>query len=262
MDSDPRLACMGDQLSRHKTLAVAFSGGADSTLLLSIARDVVGAERVVALTAVTPYMVRQEIGEAVALADRIGVRHELVEMAMPAGLEMNPPDRCYLCKRVMYGLLREQAEALGFPVLLDASSMDDAEDARPSLSAVSELGVEIPFIRCGLDKEAIRALSRSRGLSTWRKPHNVCLLSRLRPNQRVSMECLQRIEEAERLLTARGYTWVRVRCHDAQVARIEVAADERRRLLAEADAIVAELRGLGFQFVSLDLLGYQRGSMN
>lgn len=259
---DPRFAQLCEQLRTHEALAVAFSGGADSSLLLTAARDALGSERVIALTAVTPYMVRQEIGDAIGVASQLGVRHELVEMSMPDGMETNPTDRCYRCKQAMYRLLLEHASERGFQVLLDASNLDDVDDSRPGLRAVHELGVHTPFIACKIDKPAVRSLSEALALPTARKPSNACLLTRLRFNQRVSMECLQQIEEAERFLEGRGYWSVRVRCHDNDLARLEVAAEQRARLVAEADAISAGIRQLGFRFVALDLDGYQHASMS
>jgi len=250
------------QLSGYRTVAVAFSGGVDSTLLLDLAREVLGADHVIALTAVTPYMVRQEIADAISVASELGVRHELVELPMPEGMERNPQDRCYRCKHAMYGRLRETAADLGFQVLLDASNSDDVDDFRPGLQASQELEVRSPFIDFGIDKAAIRALSRERGLSTADKPTNVCLLTRLQFDEPVLMDRLQRIEEAERALTARGYPGVRVRCHCGEVARVEVAPGQRVKLLADAEAVVRELRSLGFRYVAMDLLGYQLGSMN
>ena len=258
---DQRFEALRDRLSAHQAVAVAFSGGADSTLLLAAARDVLGADHVVALTAVTPYMVREEIGDAIGIAAELGVRHELVEMDMPEGMDTNPPDRCYRCKRGMYGLLLARAAELGFQTLLDGSNIDDLDDFRPGLRATRELGIRSPFIAEGIAKEAIRAVSKELGLPTWHKPTNACLLTRLRFDERVSMECLQQIEEAERFLSARGYTWVRVRCH-GDLARIEVTPEERERLLQDASAIHEGIRAFGFRYVSLDLVGYQLGSMN
>jgi len=257
---EPSYEVLREQLRAFDAIAVAFSGGVDSSFLLAAARDTVGAERVIALTAVTPYMVRQEIGDAIAVAAELGVRHELVEMSMPAGLESNPPDRCYRCKYAMYRLLQGRAAELGFRTLLDASNIDDAESARPGLQAMHELGIRAPLIACGMDKETVRALSRQLDLPTWRKPTNACLLTRLRYNVRVSMERLQQIEEAERFLSARGYSSVRVRSHD-DLARIEVAPEQREQLLQDAEAITAGICELGFRYVALDLLGYQFGSM-
>jgi uncharacterized protein len=250
-----------DRLEGLETAAVAFSGGADSTLLLALAREQLGADRVVALTAVTPYMVRQEIGDAVGLTSKLSVRHELVEMPMPEGMELNPPDRCYRCKLAMYRHLLETAAEHGFETLLDGSNTDDAEEQRPGLRALHELGIRSPFIEAGIDKAEVRAIAREMELPTWQKPTDACLLTRIGFNERFSMEQLQRIEEAERFLTRLGYTWVRVRCH-GDLARIEVAPVQRERLLADAPTVIDGIRRFGFQYVTMDLAGYQSGSMS
>ncbi|WP_295542850.1 ATP-dependent sacrificial sulfur transferase LarE [uncultured Thiohalocapsa sp.] len=242
-------------------IAVAFSGGADSALLLACARAAVGADKVVALTAVTPYMVRQEIGDAVELATALGLRHELVEMEMPAGMADNPPDRCHRCKYRMYQLLLERAQRLGHATVLDASNLDDAAQSRPGLRALRALGIGTPFIQQGIDKAAVRAISQALDLPTWRKPSNACLLTRLRHNHPVSMRELQRVEEAERLLQDMAFESVRVRSHGA-LARIEVASGQRERLAQHADAVGEALQSLGFRHVCLDLFGYRHGSMD
>ncbi len=259
--ADPSFAGLSSALEGETNLAVAFSGGVDSTLLLFVARELVGTDRVLALTAVTPYMVRQEIGDAVALAGDLGVRHELVEMDMPEGIQHNPADRCYLCKGRMYQLLREAASALGYPCLLDASNLDDTERSRPALKALRELGIRTPLIECGIDKRGVRALSQSLELPTWRKPSNACLLTRLPHDQLVSMRDLQRIEEAERLLQQLGFELVRVRAHGS-LARVEVAAEQRLRLMEQAEEIDSGLKSLGFHYVCADLSGYRQGNMS
>jgi pyridinium-3,5-biscarboxylic acid mononucleotide sulfurtransferase len=262
MSPDDRYRQLLDSLSRLDTAAVAFSGGADSTLILRLARDAIGSSRVVALTVVTPYMVRQEIGDAVALCEQLGVRQELIEMPMPDGIEGNPPDRCYRCKRAMFERLLDAAAEHGHRIVLDGSNLDDTEDYRPGLRALDELGVRSPLIECGIGKEAVRAIARSLGLPTSEKPSNACLLTRLPYNRQVTMDRLQQIEEAERFLNGRGYRWVRVRLHDEALARIEVAPEQRRRLLDEAEEVVAALSELGFRYVTMDLVGYHLGSMN
>lgn len=249
-----------ERLRGFQTVSVAFSGGADSALLLAAAQEALG-DRVLALTAVAPYMVRQEIADALALASELGVHHQLVELPMPDGMGDNPPDRCYLCKLALYSRLIAVAEELGFPPVLDGSNLDDLKDYRPGLRALGELGVKSPFLECGIGKEDVRRLARALGLPTWHKPTNTCLLTRIPFGRKVTMETLQRIEEAERLLLDRGYDWVRVRCH-GDLARIEVAPPLRGRLLEEADPVIQGMEGLGFRYVTLDLRGYQLGSMN
>ncbi len=252
---DPLYLRLLDRLRGFEAVTVAFSGGADSALLLAAAQTALG-DRVLALTAVAPYMVRQEIATSLALAAELGVRHELVEIPMPQGIEDNPPDRCYLCKRALYTRIIAVAEAAGFAPVLDGSNVDDLRDYRPGLRALGELGVESPFLGCGIGKADVPL-----GLSTWQKPTNTCLLTRLPFGRRITMEGLQRIEEAELLLLDRGYDWVRVRAH-GDLARIEVAPELRQRALNEAEDLIAGLEGLGFRYVTLDLRGYQLGSMN
>lgn len=249
-----------DRLRGMKSAAVAFSGGADSSFLLAAARAALG-DRVLALTAVTPYMERQEVADALTLAANLNTRHELVELPMPEGIEGNPPERCYLCKRALYQTLQESGRSFGFPRLVDGSNTDDLSDYRPGLRALRELGIDSPLIACGIDKALVRSLSKDLGIPTWNKPTNACLLTRLPIGTRISMECLQRIEEAERFLLARGYTWVRVRAH-GDLARVEVDAGQLARLLEDADAVIPALTELGFRHVTLDLAGYRLGSMN
>lgn len=243
-----------------KAAAVAFSGGTDSTFLLAATKQALG-DRVLALTVVTPYMERQEAADALAMAAQLGVRHELIELDMPQEILANPPQRCYICKHALFGKLLEVAHAAGFERVLDGSNLDDLGDYRPGLRALRELAIESPLLSCKISKADIRRLSETLGLTTWDKPTNACLLTRLPIGQRVTMEDLQRVEEAERHLRARGYTWLRVRAH-GELARIEVAPKQRFKLLEEAETITKTLQALGFRHVTLDLLGYHLGSMN
>lgn len=258
---DQRYSALCARFEGLQTAAVALSGGVDSALLLTALRNTLGPERVLAVTAVAPYMGRQDISEAVELTTSLGVRHELVELPMPPGLENNPPDRCYRCKLAMGQCLLQCARGLGFMPLLEGSNLDDAGDDRPGLRALRELEIRSPLIEACIDKAGVRDLARALDLRLWDRPDNACLLTRIGFNAPVSMERLQQIEEAERTLLARGYTRVRVRCH-GDLARIEVAAEQRARLLEEAATVVADLRAQGFSHVTMDLVGYRFGSMS
>ncbi|MEA3277232.1 MAG: ATP-dependent sacrificial sulfur transferase LarE [Pseudomonadota bacterium] len=249
-----------DRLRRMEVAAVAFSGGADSTFLLAAAREALG-DRVLALTAVTPYMGRQEVADALTLSAGLRVRHELVELDMPEAMATNPPERCYICKRALYEKLLEVARTAGFPRVLDGSNLDDLQDYRPGLRALRELEIECPLLECRINKAEVRRLSHGLGLPTWNKPTDACLLTRLPVGVRIVMEDLQRVEEAEQFLRQRGYDWVRVRMH-ADLARVEVDPQQRQRLLDEADEVTKVLTELGFRHVAMDLLGYRLGSMN
>jgi len=249
-----------DHLRGVKAAAVGFSGGADSTFLLMATKEALS-ERVLALTAVTPYTERQEVTDALALGTQLGVRHELVELDMPEGVEANPPDRCYICKRALFGKLLEVAQNAGFGRVLEGSNLDDLGDFRPGMRALLELEIESPLLKCKISKADVRRLSESLGLSTWNKPTNACLLTRLPIGQRVTMEDLNRLEEAERFLRTRGFVCVRVRMH-GDLARIEVTPEQRRQLLEESEAITETLQELGFRHITMDLLGYRLGSMD
>jgi len=249
-----------DHLRGVKAAAVGFSGGADSTFLLMATKEALS-ERVLALTAVTPYTERQEVTDALALGAQLGVRHELVELDMPEGVEANPPDRCYICKRALFGKLLEVAQNAGFGRVLEGSNLDDLGDFRPGMRALLELEIESPLLKCKISKADVRRLSESLGLSTWNKPTNACLLTRLPIGQRVTMEDLNRLEEAERFLRTRGFVCVRVRMH-GDLARIEVTPEQRRQLLEESEAITELLQELGFRHITMDLLGYRLGSMD
>ena len=249
-----------DRLRGMKSAPVGFSGGVDSTFLLMAAKEALG-ERVLALTAVTPYMGRQEVADALALGAQLGVRHELMELGMPEGVEANPPDRCYICKRALFGKLLEVAQNAGFGRVLEGSNLDDLGDFRPGMRALQELEIDSPLLECKISKADVHRLSESLGLSTWNKPTNACLLTRLPIGQRVTMEDLNRLEEAERFLRTRGFVCVRVRMH-ADLARIEVPPEQHQRLLEEAEVITETLLELSFRHVTLDLFGYRLGSMD
>lgn len=244
------------------SVAVACSGGLDSSLLLAAARAALG-ERALALTVATPYMAFWEIAEARELAELLGVRHRVLELPLAADIAHNPPDRCYRCKLKLFSELKAVAATEGCAWLADGSNRDDLNDYRPGMRALRELEIRSPLLEAGLGKTEIRRYAWALKLPVWNKPAYACLLTRLPHDAEVRPELLRRVEAAERALLALGFGTVRVRCHD-DLARIEVDRSERARLLDEAVGarVVATLRECGFRYVTLDLQGYRRGSFN
>ena len=244
--------------------AVAFSAGVDSTFLLRVAHEELG-DRVVAVTVRSSTFPRRELDEAVAFCRAEGIRHEIIdtsELDVP-GFAENPPDRCYLCKKSIFGEIMAFAQANGFAAVLEWSNMDDDGDYRPGMRAIKELGVKSPLHDAGLTKAEIRALSREMGLPTAEKPSYACLASRFPYGERITAAGLERVERAERWLrdAGLGLTQLRVRSH-GDLARIEVPAGDIPRLAAHATEISAAFKEFGFAYAALDLQGYRTGSLN
>ncbi len=246
-------------------VAVAFSGGIDSTVVAKAAFLAVGA-RAVAVTADSPSVPRAEIDEAVALARHIGIRHRLVATA-----EFQDPDyvkndgtRCYFCKDELYSKIETLLPELDAKAICSGANLDDQGDYRPGLTAAAEHAVRHPLQEAGFTKANVRALARAWGLPTWDKPAAPCLSSRLAPGLEVTPERTARIEAAEAFLKTLGLRECRVRYHEGELARIEVPAPEIGRL-AEAEirqALAERFKELGFKFVTLDLEGFRSGSLN
>lgn len=245
---------------------VAFSGGTDSSYLLSVCLDLLGPERVLAATIDSPLTPRSELAAAKELAQELGARHQIVpwdDLAIPM-IASNPPDRCYHCKHSRFTALREIAQEKGFTHLVHGENLEDAADYRPGAQAASELAVRAPLLEAGLTKAEIRSLSRQRGLSNWNLPARACLASRFPYGTQLTAENLARVEAAEDLIhQSLGLRQFRVRDHHP-VARLEVEP-EHITLLASPEVreqIVTRLQELGYHYVTLDLKGYRMGSLN
>jgi uncharacterized protein len=243
-------------------VAVAFSGGVDSALLVSVAQGVLG-ENLLALTAVSPSMPTEAREEAAVLAARIGARHVMIETGEVKDnrYATNPANRCYYCRAIVFDRLIECAAAEGYPNLLDGSNADDVGDFRPGRRAARELGVRSPLLEVGLTKAEIRALARERGLPNWDAPSAPCLSSRIPYGTPITVELLSQVERAERALRGLGLRQVRVRHHDP-VARIEVDPGDFDLVLQHREWIVQALREIGYGYATLDLTGFRSGSLN
>ena len=249
-------------LESCQQVAVAFSGGVDSTFLLYAAHAVLG-DRVIAVTADSAFFPRREQSEAYDFCREHGIRQITFQADVLQDLNIiqNPPDRCYLCKRLIFGSIQKIAAENGITQIAEGSNLDDLGDYRPGMRAIAELGILSPLRDAELTKQEIRQLSKELGLQTWEKPSFACLASRIPYGDLITDDKLRMAERAEGFLLAAGFRQVRVRIH-GEIARIEVLPEDFERLLSVRQQIVAELRGGGLGCVSLDLTGYRTGSLN
>ena len=262
MTLDDKLAHLRGLLAELDSALIAFSGGVDSTFLLRVAHEVLGA-RCLALTTVSPTTPADDLAEARSLAAALGVEHLIVdtnELAI-AGYADNPTNRCYFCKDNLFVICADEATHRGLGAVLDGANLDDLGDHRPGLVAASEHGVRHPLVEAGLSKAEIRDASRALGLRTWDRPASPCLSSRFPYGTRITADGLARVAAAEGWLRAQGIGELRVRFHDA-LARVEVAPADMPRVLALRTELVEAFRRFGFTWVALDLQGFRSGSLN
>ncbi len=262
---DEKYEALRRRLAELGSLAVGFSGGTDSALLTRVAFDVLG-PRMVAVIADSPSLPRRELREARELAEAIGCPLEIVRTREleDERYRSNPEDRCYFCKQEFFRVLREAAAARGITAVAYGENADDTDDWRPGAKAAREMDVVAPLRDVGLTKREIRELSRRLGLPTWDKPAQACLASRIPYGRQITPERLAMVEAAEDFLRDLGLREVRVRHHDGPIARIEVGPDEIERLCEPGlrSQVTRRLRSLGYRYVTLDLEGYRRGSLN
>ena len=252
-------------LRELESVAVAFSAGVDSTLLLKVAIDTLGPDKAVAVTGRSDSLARAELDEARALAESLGAEHVILdtdEMENPDYLA-NPTNRCYFCKATLYSHLERFIKERGIKAIISGTNANDLGDFRPGIQAGREFDVRSPLVEAGLTKDDLRELSNRFGLSTHDKPASPCLASRVPYGEAITPEKLKMIEAAEAFLHEMGIRECRVRHHD-QLARIEVSPRFIPVLADPENAarIDAHFRTLGYQYVALDLRGFRSGSLN
>lgn len=263
-DGEDHIDVLKAMIGKGGPLAVAYSGGVDSTFLLAVARETLG-DGVIAITAHTPLMPDAERRAASETAAALGVRQLVVFPDILGNSEFiaNPPHRCYICKHAIFTVLAQTAAAEGVDRLAHGANVDDLKDYRPGMRAAEELGVEAPLVAAGLGKDDIRRYSRQMGLPTWDQPAMACLASRIPYGTPISEASLSKVDRAESVLRDAGFAQCRVRVH-GEVARIEVPLTDMPALLApdQRMTITLRLRSIGFTYVALDMDGYASGSMN
>jgi len=261
---EQKLAQLKTLFAEMERALIAYSGGVDSTLVAKIAYDVLG-DCAVAVTAVSPSLLPEELEDAKVQAAEIGILHQVIqthEMDNPNYTE-NPVNRCYFCKSELHDTLKPLAMQLGYPYVVDGVNADDLRDYRPGIQAAKERGVRSPLAELGITKAEVRQLSQHLGLSGWDKPAQPCLSSRFPYGEEITVGKLQRVGRAEIYLRKLGLKNLRVRS-EGDTARIELPPEQIKEFVLTTDlpTLVSVFQSYGFIYITLDLEGYRSGKLN
>jgi len=262
VDSITKLEQLKNNIKEMKSAAIAYSGGVDSTFLLKVSHDVLG-ENVIAVTATSSTYPQRELEQAKQFTKNMRIKHVIIksEETEIDDFSKNPNDRCYYCKKELFSKIKQIANEEHFNYVLDGTNADDIDDYRPGLKALQELGVVSPLLDVGLTKKEIREISKEMNLDTWDKPAFACLASRFPYGIKITKSRLKQVEKAEMFLHAIGLKQFRVRYHN-EIARVEVLKEDFQTILNHSQEIVKHFKKLGFKYVTLDIEGYRKGSMN
>jgi uncharacterized protein (TIGR00268 family) len=247
-------------ISKHTSVLVALSGGVDSSVLLALAAESV--DTCGAVTVVSDFITRDDLEYSEKVVRSLGVPHQIITLDLLAVDEIsrNEGDRCYYCKHHMFRTLLSLAKEKGYERVLEGSNLDDREEYRPGMRALSELEIKSPFLEAGIGKEELRELARVYDLPAADRPSSPCLATRISHQETITLSSLAMVREAEEYMEKQGYNTFRVRKHGG-CARIEVSPDEMDRLVRERLPLIDHMIESGFDHVALDLHGYRRGSM-
>lgn len=257
-----KLELLKNRLIELNKVAIAYSGGVDSNFLMSVARETLGKDNVLAVLCSGAMLAQGDYEEAVQLLEDRDVQYEILAMdvfTVPEFVD-NDKKRCYFCKKNLMSKIMETAKTRGYEVVLDGKNLDDAKVYRPGAAAAEELGICSLLYECGFSKQDIRNASRELGIITWNKPSNACLASRFPYGTRLTPEKLKQAEDAERCLKELGIFSGRIRVHD-RIARVEVAKEDFKCLLENTE-FVSKVKACGFDYVTLDLEGFRSGSFD